>query len=71
MPLEFRRWALRCSYPWGHEACEGCAKLGRGRHATSATGALGGVPYGATKRCTGWVKCRQEGGQGGGKLGAL
>eukprot|EP00959_Pyramimonas_sp_CCMP1952_P179700 3757570-Pyramimonas_sp.AAC.1 len=25
-------------------------------HADGGTGAFGGAPYGATKRCTGWVK---------------
>eukprot|EP00959_Pyramimonas_sp_CCMP1952_P282910 5913906-Pyramimonas_sp.AAC.1 len=26
-----------------------------GAHADGSTGAVGGAPYGATKRCTGWV----------------
>eukprot|EP00959_Pyramimonas_sp_CCMP1952_P032474 681523-Pyramimonas_sp.AAC.1 len=27
-----------------------------GTHAGGSAGAVGGAPYGATKRCTGWVK---------------
>eukprot|EP00959_Pyramimonas_sp_CCMP1952_P321924 6736176-Pyramimonas_sp.AAC.1 len=27
-----------------------------GTHASGPTGGFGGAPYGATKRCTGWVK---------------
>eukprot|EP00959_Pyramimonas_sp_CCMP1952_P155520 3253422-Pyramimonas_sp.AAC.1 len=43
--------------------------MARGRQANAATGAFGGAPYGATKRCTGCVKRREEGeerGVGGG-----
>ena len=40
---------LRWSSLWGHELREGCAKMGRGRHATAATGAVGGAPDWATK----------------------
>eukprot|EP00959_Pyramimonas_sp_CCMP1952_P194835 4074323-Pyramimonas_sp.AAC.1 len=41
--------------------------MARGRRANPATGAFGGAPYGATKRCTGWVKRMEEGGGGGGE----
>eukprot|EP00959_Pyramimonas_sp_CCMP1952_P309951 6486161-Pyramimonas_sp.AAC.1 len=27
-----------------------------GAHASGPTGGFGGAPYGATRRCTGWVK---------------
>eukprot|EP00959_Pyramimonas_sp_CCMP1952_P304349 6369497-Pyramimonas_sp.AAC.1 len=33
-------------------------------HAGGPTGAFGGAPYGATKRCTGWAKRKEEGGGG-------
>eukprot|EP00959_Pyramimonas_sp_CCMP1952_P270061 5645741-Pyramimonas_sp.AAC.1 len=55
---------LRWSSLWGHEVCEGCAKMGRRRHAGGGTGAFGGAPYGTTKRCVGWVKRREEGEDG-------
>ena len=41
----FRHWDLRWSSLWGHETCEGCAKMGRVPHASSAIGTLGGAPY--------------------------
>ena len=40
--------SLRWSSLWGHDPREGCAEMGRGRHANPATGAFGGAPYGAT-----------------------
>eukprot|EP00959_Pyramimonas_sp_CCMP1952_P417641 8750060-Pyramimonas_sp.AAC.1 len=45
---ERRHWGLRWSSPWGHEALY---LLGE-THVNTATGAFGGTPYGATKRCT-------------------
>eukprot|EP00959_Pyramimonas_sp_CCMP1952_P384216 8051836-Pyramimonas_sp.AAC.1 len=35
----------------------------RWRHANPATGAFGGAPYGATKRCTGCAETETCGGQ--------
>eukprot|EP00959_Pyramimonas_sp_CCMP1952_P228286 4773363-Pyramimonas_sp.AAC.1 len=35
-----------------------------GTHVDGGTGAFGGVPYGATTRCTGWVERREEGEEG-------
>eukprot|EP00959_Pyramimonas_sp_CCMP1952_P270964 5664794-Pyramimonas_sp.AAC.1 len=35
--------------------CRSCAGWWR-THAGGATGTFGGAPYGATKRCTGWVR---------------
>eukprot|EP00959_Pyramimonas_sp_CCMP1952_P249373 5212682-Pyramimonas_sp.AAC.1 len=35
-----------------------------GTHAGGPTGGFGGAPYGAAKRCAGWVK-RMEGGREG------
>eukprot|EP00959_Pyramimonas_sp_CCMP1952_P166672 3483529-Pyramimonas_sp.AAC.1 len=32
-----------------------------GTHAGGRTGADGGTPFGATQRCTGWVKRREQG----------
>eukprot|EP00959_Pyramimonas_sp_CCMP1952_P284212 5940809-Pyramimonas_sp.AAC.1 len=29
---------------WGHDPREGCAEMGRGRHASLATGAFAGAP---------------------------
>eukprot|EP00959_Pyramimonas_sp_CCMP1952_P350677 7347085-Pyramimonas_sp.AAC.1 len=40
-------WGLRWSSPWGHETLSWVG----GPHARATTGALGGAPYGATKRC--------------------
>ena len=34
----------------GHKTCEGCAEIEVELHADSLIGALGGAPYGATKR---------------------
>eukprot|EP00959_Pyramimonas_sp_CCMP1952_P257912 5389921-Pyramimonas_sp.AAC.1 len=51
-------WGPRWSSLLSHEACEGCAEWLRGTHADGGTGALGGAPYGATKRVRGvpkWV----------------
>eukprot|EP00959_Pyramimonas_sp_CCMP1952_P336274 7041482-Pyramimonas_sp.AAC.1 len=49
---ENRHWGLRWGSRWGHVTLcwVGVA------HAGGATGAFGGAPYGATKRCTdlGW-----------------
>eukprot|EP00959_Pyramimonas_sp_CCMP1952_P464294 9486334-Pyramimonas_sp.AAC.1 len=42
---------------WGHEACEGCAIMGRWRHASCATWTLGGAPPEATKRVRGVPQC--------------
>eukprot|EP00959_Pyramimonas_sp_CCMP1952_P199829 4179642-Pyramimonas_sp.AAC.1 len=39
-PCELRRWDHRWSSLWGHGTCEGCAKIGQGRHASSATGTI-------------------------------
>ena len=47
---------LRWGPLWGHDACEGCAKMGAVTHAVAATGTLGGAPYGATKRVRGVPK---------------
>eukprot|EP00959_Pyramimonas_sp_CCMP1952_P364067 7624029-Pyramimonas_sp.AAC.2 len=41
---------------WGRETHEGCAEVGRGRHANPAARAFGGAPYGATKRLKGVPK---------------
>eukprot|EP00959_Pyramimonas_sp_CCMP1952_P085482 1788050-Pyramimonas_sp.AAC.1 len=41
---------------WGHETFEGCATMGRRRHAGCATGTLGGAPCGATNRVRGVPK---------------
>ena len=49
-------WSLRWSSLWGHEPCEGCAKIGGGTHADPPPGAFGGAPYGATHR----VRCVPE-----------
>ena len=48
--------ALRWGSLWGHETCEGCAEMGAGNHVDPATVALGGAPYGATKRVRGAPK---------------
>ena len=53
---EMRNGRLRRSSLWGHETCEGCAEMGRWRHANFPTGAFGGAPYGATKRVRGLPK---------------
>eukprot|EP00959_Pyramimonas_sp_CCMP1952_P353628 7408923-Pyramimonas_sp.AAC.1 len=37
----------------GHEACEGCAKIGFGTHVISGIGGVSGAPYGALKRVRG------------------
>ena len=70
---ELRHWDLRWSSLWGHETCEGCAKMGRVPHAGCATGTLVGAPYGATKRCAGCAETetcgRQRQGGGGGRRG--
>eukprot|EP00959_Pyramimonas_sp_CCMP1952_P009664 201807-Pyramimonas_sp.AAC.1 len=39
---------------------KGCAGWWR-THAGGATGTFGGASHGATKRCTGWVKRREQG----------
>eukprot|EP00959_Pyramimonas_sp_CCMP1952_P127702 2671057-Pyramimonas_sp.AAC.1 len=49
---EHRRWGLRWNPLWGHEALYWV----RETHASTATRAFGGAPYGATKRCTGCGK---------------
>eukprot|EP00959_Pyramimonas_sp_CCMP1952_P413665 8667626-Pyramimonas_sp.AAC.1 len=53
---ERRHWGLPWSSLWGHEACEGCAEMGRRCHADFPSEALGGAPYGATKRVSGVPK---------------
>ena len=42
--------------PRGHETFEGCAEMGGGDAAAAATEALGGAPFGATKRVRGVLK---------------
>ena len=42
--------------PLGPRTCEGCAKMGRWRHADPPAGAFGGAPYGATRRVRGAPK---------------
>ena len=49
-------YRFRWSSLWGHEPCEGCAEMGRWRHADALAGAFGGVFYGATKRVRGAPK---------------
>ena len=44
-----RHWDIRWSSLWGHEALCWMGK----RHVDTAAGALGGAPYGATKRVKG------------------
>eukprot|EP00959_Pyramimonas_sp_CCMP1952_P026715 560903-Pyramimonas_sp.AAC.1 len=44
-----RQWGFRWSSIWGHEALHWVWRT----HAGTTTGAFGGVPFGATKRCTG------------------
>eukprot|EP00959_Pyramimonas_sp_CCMP1952_P342709 7179688-Pyramimonas_sp.AAC.1 len=39
---------------------EGCAGWWL-THSGGAGGTFGGAPYGATERCTGWVKRREQG----------
>eukprot|EP00959_Pyramimonas_sp_CCMP1952_P454492 9469996-Pyramimonas_sp.AAC.2 len=58
-PCEPCRWGLRWSFVWGHDPCEGCADMTRGRHANPATGAFGGAPNVATKHCN--ARFREEG----------
>eukprot|EP00959_Pyramimonas_sp_CCMP1952_P176998 3699442-Pyramimonas_sp.AAC.1 len=47
-----RHWGLRWSSLCGHEALCWVGET----HVGTATVALGGAPYGATKRCAGWAK---------------
>eukprot|EP00959_Pyramimonas_sp_CCMP1952_P328115 6869410-Pyramimonas_sp.AAC.1 len=50
-----RRWGSL----WGHEALYWVGKMPHcvfGTHADGGTGAFGGVPYGATRRCIVWAK---------------
>eukprot|EP00959_Pyramimonas_sp_CCMP1952_P352210 7379703-Pyramimonas_sp.AAC.1 len=49
-------WGLRWSSLWGHKLCEGCATMGRCRHANFGTGAFGGGPCGATEPVRGAPK---------------
>ena len=53
-------WGLWWSSRWGHETCEGCAKMRVELHAGADTGAFGGAPNKATKsvrvRRNGWRK---------------
>ena len=51
-----QHWGLRWSSLWGHETCEGWAKVGVVTYAIPASGALGGAPYEATKRMRGGPK---------------
>ena len=53
---EFRHWDRRWSSLWGHETREGCAEMGVVSNTPAPTGALGGAPYGATKRVRGVPK---------------
>eukprot|EP00959_Pyramimonas_sp_CCMP1952_P402897 8442748-Pyramimonas_sp.AAC.1 len=41
------RWGFRWRFLWGHEALRGAWRA----HVATPGGALGGAPYGATKRC--------------------
>eukprot|EP00959_Pyramimonas_sp_CCMP1952_P322389 6746260-Pyramimonas_sp.AAC.1 len=59
-PRELRRWDLRWSSPWGHEAREERAKMKRRRHANNTAGTLCGAPYGATKRARGAPKTERR-----------
>eukprot|EP00959_Pyramimonas_sp_CCMP1952_P166097 3471473-Pyramimonas_sp.AAC.1 len=45
-----QHWDLRWSSLWGHEALYWVG----GTHASGSTGAAGGAPNGATKRCAAW-----------------
>eukprot|EP00959_Pyramimonas_sp_CCMP1952_P037263 779701-Pyramimonas_sp.AAC.1 len=47
------RVSLSEDLPVVHEALEGCANMGRGRHMGAAKGASGGTRYGAAKRVKG------------------
>ena len=47
---------LSVELPTGPDPREGCAEMGRGRHADPATGAFGGAPYWATNRVRGAPK---------------
>ena len=49
-------YRFRWSSLWGHKPREGCAKMGRWRHADPPAGAFGGAPYGATNRVRGVPK---------------
>ena len=64
---------LRWSSLWGHKKCEGVPNLARCRRANAATGAFGGAPSGATKRCPGRgnrMRPPPTGAFGGGPYGA-
>eukprot|EP00959_Pyramimonas_sp_CCMP1952_P075511 1578275-Pyramimonas_sp.AAC.1 len=51
----------RSAVPSGRNAGrKGCAGWWL-KHAGGPTGTFGGAPYGATKRCIGWAKRREEG----------
>eukprot|EP00959_Pyramimonas_sp_CCMP1952_P179780 3759228-Pyramimonas_sp.AAC.1 len=59
-----RHRGLRWSSLWGHEAYEGCAKMGRRRHANCATGVLGGAHCaGHEARCEGCAETRVDDGE--------
>eukprot|EP00959_Pyramimonas_sp_CCMP1952_P207171 4333735-Pyramimonas_sp.AAC.1 len=45
---------------WRSAGSKGCAGWRR-THAGGLTGGSGRAPYGATTRCTGWVKRREQG----------
>eukprot|EP00959_Pyramimonas_sp_CCMP1952_P168071 3512262-Pyramimonas_sp.AAC.1 len=47
---EHPEWGLRWSSLWGHERLSWVGET----HANTATGAVGGAPCGATKRCPAW-----------------
>ena len=49
---EHRHWGLRWSSLWGHETLSWAGET----HASAASGALGGAPYGATNRLRGVPK---------------
>eukprot|EP00959_Pyramimonas_sp_CCMP1952_P067821 1415443-Pyramimonas_sp.AAC.1 len=46
-------WELGWSSPWGHETLFWVWRT----HVATPTGAAGGTPYGATKRCTACGGC--------------
>eukprot|EP00959_Pyramimonas_sp_CCMP1952_P467150 9491119-Pyramimonas_sp.AAC.1 len=48
-------WRFRWSSLWGHETCEGCAAMGRHRHADPAAAAFGGAASGH-EACEGCAK---------------
>eukprot|EP00959_Pyramimonas_sp_CCMP1952_P073581 1537875-Pyramimonas_sp.AAC.1 len=53
---EQRHWGVGWEHLWAHEASEGSAKMERAPRANCIAGALGGAPYGPTKRVRGAPK---------------